>query len=120
MAAIMKIGTLGFWEEPMAEDHNVREIFADTATAEPQERTFLGGIDFSTRAVLLAVAGLVAMVVAGGVYYVADQKLSAAARESTAAQELRALTARVEKGLWQIRGDEKDFLVRWDSLSVER
>ncbi len=104
----------------MAEDHDLREIFADTATADLQERTFLGGIDFSTRAVLLAFAGLVAMVVAGGVYYFADQKLSAAARESAAAQELRALTARLEKGLWQIRGDEKDFLVRRDPRSVER
>ena len=104
----------------MAEDHDLREIFADTTIAESQERTFLGGIDFSTRAVLLAFAGLVAMVVAGGVYYVADQKLSAAARDSAAAQELRALTARVEKGLWQIRGDEKDFLVRRDPRSVER
>ncbi len=104
----------------MAEDHDLREIFADTTIAESQERTFLGGIDFSTRAVLLAFAGLVAMVVAGGVYYFADQKLSAAARDSAAAQELRALTARVEKGLWQIRGDEKDFLVRRDPRSVER
>ncbi len=104
----------------MAEDHDLREIFADTTIAESQERTFLGGIDFSTRAVLLAIAGLVAMVVAGGVYYFADQKLSAAARDSAAAQELRALTARVEKGLWQIRGDEKDFLVRRDPRSVER
>ncbi len=104
----------------MAEDHDLREIFADTTIAESQERTFLGGIDFSTRAVLLAFAGLVAMVVAGGVYYFADQKLSAAARDSAAAQELRALTARVEKGLWQIRGDEKDFLVRPDPRSVER
>ena len=104
----------------MAEDHDLREIFADTTIAESQERTFLGGIDFSTRAVLLAFAGLVAMVVAGGVYYFADQKLSAAVRDSVAAQELRALTARVEKGLWQIRGDEKDFLVRPDPRSVER
>ena len=104
----------------MAEDHDLREIFADTTIAESQERTFLGGIDFSTRAVLLAFAGLVAMVVAGGVYYFADQKLSAATRDSAAAQELRALTARVEKGLWQIRGDEKDFLVRRDPRSVER
>ena len=104
----------------MAEDHELREIFADTTAAESQEQTFLGGIGFSTRAVLLAIAGLVAMVVTGGVYYFADQKLSAAARESAAAQELRALTARLEKGLWQIRGDEKDFLVRRDLRSVER
>jgi methyl-accepting chemotaxis protein len=116
----MKIRRLGFWEEPMVEDHDLREIFADTATAEPQERTFLGGIGFSTRIVFLALAGLVAMVVAGGVYYVADQKLSTAARQSAAAQELRALAARLEKGLWQIRGDEKDFLVRRDPRSVER
>ncbi len=46
MAATMKIGRLGFWEEPMAEDHNLREIFADTETAEPQEQTFLGGTGF--------------------------------------------------------------------------
>ena len=104
----------------MAEDHDLREIFADTATAETQEKTFLGGIDFFTRTVLLGLAGLVAMVVAGGVYYFADQKLSAAARQSAAAQELRALTARLEKGLWQIRGDEKAFLVRPDPRSVER
>ena len=104
----------------MAEDHDLREIFADTAIAETQEKTFLGGIDFSARTVLLALAGLVAMVVAGGVYYFADQKLSAAARQSAAAQELRALTARLEKGLWQIRGDEKAFLVRPDPRSVER
>ena len=104
----------------MAEDDNLREIFTDPATAEPQDKTFLGGIDFSTRAVILALAGLVAIVVAGGVYYFAEQNLSAAARQSAAAQELRALAARVEKGLWQIRGDEKDFLVRRDPRSVER
>ena len=104
----------------MAEDDNLREIFTDPATAEPQDKTFLGGIDFSTRAVILALSGLVAIVVAGGVYYFAEQNLSAAARQSAAAQELRALAARVEKGLWQIRGDEKDFLVRRDPRSVER
>ena len=104
----------------MAEDQDLREIFADTTIAESQERTFLGGIDFSTRAVLLAIAGLVAMVVAGGVYYFADQHLSAAQRQSTAAQELAELAARVEKGLWQIRSDEKDFLLRRDPRSVER
>ncbi len=104
----------------MAEDHDLREIFADTTAAGRRERTFLGGINFSTRAVLLALAGLVAMVAAGGVYYFADQKFSAAARQSAAAREVRALTARLEKGLWQIRGDEKDFLLRRDPRSVER
>ncbi len=104
----------------MAEDQNLREIFADTTTADLREKTFLGGIGFSTRSVILAVAGLIAMVVAGGVYYLADQKVSTAARQTAAAQELRALAARVEKGLWQIRGDEKDFLVRRDPRSVER
>ena len=104
----------------MAEDQNLREIFADTATADPREKTFLGGIDFSTRVIILAVSGLIVIVVVGGVYYVADQKLSAAARESAAAQELRALTARLEKGLWQIRGEEKDFLVGRDPRSAER
>ncbi len=104
----------------MAEDHDLREIFADTTAAGRRERTFLGGINFSTRAVLLALAGLVAMVAAGGVYYFADQKFSAAARQSAAAREVRALTARLEKGLWQIRGDEKDFLLRRDLRSVER
>jgi len=104
----------------MAEDQNLREIFADTTTADLREKTFLGGIDFSTRSIILAVAGLIAMVVAGGIYYLADQKVSTAARQTAAAQELRALAARVEKGLWQIRGDEKDFLVRRDPRSVER
>ena len=104
----------------MAEDQNLREIFADTTTADPREKTFLGGFDFSTRSVILAVAGIISIVVAGGVYYVADQKVSTAVRQAAAAQELRALAARVEKGLWQIRGDEKDFLVRRDPRSVER
>ncbi|MCZ6608352.1 MAG: methyl-accepting chemotaxis protein [Alphaproteobacteria bacterium] len=104
----------------MAEDQNLREIFADTTTADPREKTFLGGINFSTRVVILAIAGFIAIVVAGGVYYVADQKVSTAVRQAAAARELRALAARVEKGLWQIRGDEKDFLVRQDPRSVER
>ncbi len=98
----------------------LREIFADTTTAGSQEQTFLGGIDFSTRTVLFALSGLAAMVVAGGVYYFADQQLSAAQRQSTAAQELAELAARAEKGLWQIRSDEKDFLLRRDPRSVER
>ncbi len=104
----------------MAGKQHLHEIFADTATTESQEQTFLGGIDFSTRTVLFALFGLAAVVVAGGVYYFADQKQSAAMGESTAALELRELTARVEKGLWQIRSDEKDFLLRRDPGSVER
>ena len=60
----------------MAEDHDLREILADTPTAERQERTFLGGIGFSKRTVLLALAGLAWMVAAAGVYYLAAQKPS--------------------------------------------
>ncbi len=95
------------------------KVFSETIATEDRDRTFMGTMRLSTRVALFLLFGLGALILTGSVFLYADMKLSAATNKVAAAQETAELAGRVERMIWQIRGETKNVLLRPGNQSLE-
>lgn len=98
----------------MGGGQDLYDAFTDTAAAGQGERTFLGDLRLSTRVVLFALLGLLAIVAVGAVFFYADGRLSAATDRVVAAQETAEMGGRAERLIWEIRSETEAALRRGD------
>jgi len=75
-------------------------------------KTFLGGGRLSVRTTLFFLFGVFALVSAAGGLFIADKRLSTAQSRLMLSRELADSIFSVEKIVWNIRIEEKDFFLR--------
>lgn len=98
----------------MGEESPFREQFSQPKTSDPSARTFLGGARLATRIRLFVGFGLVFVIALGTLFFLAEQRLSAALDGLAQARRLADLAGRVELGTIRQRGDENSFLLSGD------
>ena len=98
----------------MGEESPFREQFSQPKPSDPSARTFLGGTRLVTRIRLFLALGLVFLIVLGGLFLLAEKRMSAALDGLAQAGRLVDLVGKVELGTIQLRGDENSFLLNGD------
>ncbi len=95
----------------MSDRKALQQAFSEPRSWDYEEATFLGSMRFSSRMGLFVLFGLIALGLAGGAYFHADRTLGAATDDLARANRMANLAATVEKKAWQLRNNEKYFLL---------
>ena len=104
----------------MVRNHHLNAALTEPGAEEYREKTFVGGGKLSSRASHFVLLGLLSMIALGAMNFLAEREMSAAADEVAAAREMVARVEGIERGYWQVRGEERGFLLSGDLRHVER
>lgn len=103
----------------VADAHRFYRGFATSRAQEYGQPTFLGTMRLASRMRLLVLLAFATMAAAGGVYYFAQQMVSATETRLAEAREVALLTAQVRRDTMLVRNEEKNYLVKGDALHIE-
>ena len=104
----------------MVEDHQFPEGLRETPLREHREKTFMGGGKLATRSRYLVLGGLVSIMVVGGFHFLAQQAIGASEADLADARTLAIEIEEIEKTYWQVRGEERGFLLSAEQRHVDR
>ncbi|MEK9755336.1 MAG: hypothetical protein VW338_19270, partial [Rhodospirillaceae bacterium] len=93
----------------MAEQPDYKHQFLELKGDGLDDRTFLGGMRLQSRATLLVLIGLLALVALAGILVSADHRLATAIDGARHARDISTLAGRVEAGLARAKSLEKAF-----------
>ena len=104
----------------MVEDHQLPEGLREAPLRERGGKTFMGGGRLATRSRYVVLAGLLSIFVGGGFHFLAQRAIGASEAELTSARTLAAEIEEIEKTYWQVRGEERGFLLSAEQRHVDR
>lgn len=104
----------------MVEDHQLPEGLREAPLRERGGKTFMGGGRLATRSRYVVLAGVASIIIVGGFHYLSQRAIGASEAELTGARALAVEIEEIEKTYWQVRGEERGFLLSAEQRHVDR